>query len=512
MAIARRWWVALAALLVLPLLGCGGGSEPGDGENPAEPQMYATAAPQEQYEWTRTWRGLPVFVSGRNRWTRTGIFLAPGDKVSLTATGTVWWSATVSGGPDRTANTWGLWYCLGRPEEANKAYAGSSCEFTAEHAGSLLLGVPDGDGSESTPLSYYTDNRGTFRVNLTVTRGSQYPVLWTDKGAALTAYWNNTYQLRCTRQSLDRLTARQVNSVEVLVTWYQDTLDSNTVYRDPDRSPTDWSVRQAIRYAHGKGLRVLLKPHVDPQPTSGVAAPAGALHPRRVNPSDPTAWFASYKAYLLRFAQLAQEEGVECFSVGCELNHLTTPAYDSQWRALLAAVRRRYEGPLVYAANWYEEYQQITFWDALDYCGLDAYCPLSDLPLNAGDPLPLIEDLMDGWRGYSGAYAAGTRDWVAEIEAWQAAVGKPLLFTEVGYRSRAHCARDPWEYGDQSDAPSPRAQENAYEAFCQVWGQKSYVQGVYWWQVVPGEETATYRTGYCMLGRAAQFVMRDRYH
>ena len=36
-----------------------------------------------------------------------------------------------------------------------------------------------------------------------------------------------------------------------------------------------------------------------------------------------------------------------------------------------------YSGKLTFGANWYLEYEDVTFWDDLDYIGIQAYFPLT---------------------------------------------------------------------------------------------------------------------------------------
>src|SRR5438093_1097048 len=72
-----------------------------------------------------------------------------------------------------------------------------------------------------------------------------------------------------------------------------------------------------------------------------------------------------------------------------------------------------------YAANW-NEYKQVQFWGSLDFIGVDAYYPLSDLPA------PTVSQLVSAWtsRGYVDALRASSQQY-----------GKQILFTEIGYRS-----------------------------------------------------------------------------
>ena len=100
-------------------------------------------------------------------------------------------------------------------------------------------------------------------------------------------------------------------------------------------------------------------------------------------------WFGDYERFILHYAGLAAAAKVELFCVGVELagSSLTREA---DWRRVVERVRERYQGPLVYAANWWEEYDRIPFWDALDYIGVNAFSPSARLPIprssNCGDP------------------------------------------------------------------------------------------------------------------------------
>ena len=109
--------------------------------------------------------------------------------------------------------------------------------------------------------------------------------------------------------------------------------------------------------------------------------------------------------------------------VGVELSGLQP--YDQQWRALIAAVRGVFPGTLTYAANW--DAYDLSWWDALDLIGVDAYMPLttSDHPTDA--------DLAAGWDGVRGQLQ-GLHD------RWH----KRLLLTEIGYPETTEAAAQPW--------------------------------------------------------------------
>ena len=140
-------------------------------------------------------------------------------------------------------------------------------------------------------------------------------------------------------------------------------------------------------------------------------------------------WFDQYQRFLEHYVQLAKTSHADLFCVGGELAHLTP--YDSEWRKLIARVRQLYPGPLVYAANFGEEFEHVAFWDDLDYIGLQEYYPLPD---------NLAVDSI-----------------VQKVETVQQKYHRPVIFTEVGFPSLAGANRQPWD-DSQSTRISLQAQ------------------------------------------------------
>jgi hypothetical protein len=91
-----------------------------------------------------------------------------------------------------------------------------------------------------------------------------------------------------------------------------------------------------------------------------------------------TRFFAAYTAYITHYATIAQEYGVELFSVGCELSAClngsgSNNAYVSNWTStVIPAVRAVYSGPLTYS-GYINDAANSAFWGALDYTGVDYY-------------------------------------------------------------------------------------------------------------------------------------------
>lgn len=89
--------------------------------------------------------------------------------------------------------------------------------------------------------------------------------------------------------------------------------------------------------------------------------------------ADLVSW--NYEKFIVHYAELAEKNKIEIFCVGTELHK--TIYKEKEWRSVIAKVKSVYKGKLTYAANFHEEYQQIKFWDALDYIGVQAYFSLT---------------------------------------------------------------------------------------------------------------------------------------
>ena len=107
-----------------------------------------------------------------------------------------------------------------------------------------------------------------------------------------------------------------------------------------------------------------------------------------IHPTNWDAWWASYEQFVVSYAQLAQEAGVEMFSIGSEL--ISTETMRERWLHVIAAVRKVYTGKVLYSANW-DHYRQVVFWDALDAVGMTSY------PVGFADSNPWMRSRTSCW-------------------------------------------------------------------------------------------------------------------
>lgn len=229
---------------------------------------------------------------------------------------------------------------------------------------------------------------------------------------------------------------------------------------------SDAGLIYTAQLAHQHGIHTLLKPHLW---VRGHGSWPGDI--KMSSAADWNAWFASYSTFMLHYAAVAETAHIEGLCIGTELLHATEPAHEKAWRGLIRQIRRVYHGPLTYAANWSGEYQQIRFWDALDYVGIQAYFPLSPMAS------PPLDTLLKGWQPHLRALAA-----------WQRKIKKPIVFTEIGYKTTADAAARPWEWPERMALAEPdeATQARCYEAmFRACWGLP-WLKGVFIWKWYPG--------------------------
>jgi hypothetical protein len=266
-------------------------------------------------------------------------------------------------------------------------------------------------------------------------------------GFAFPSWWFSEYASAASDQSLQQMVdSANPDVIEIVPTWYMDTATSDAILADAQKTATDAGVRHVIQEAHARGLDVVLKPHVDVKDGSwrgGIA------------PADPTAWFASYTAFINHYAQVAEEEGVETLVVGTELKSMSGTAYEANWDGVINTVEASYDGRLTYAAN-HDEYATVSFWDRMDVIGIDAYFDFSGaLP----DPQPTHDQLVAAWQPF-----------VTQIATWRAGAGltQPVMFPEIGYRAIQDAQVRPWESW-RAGTYDALTQRHCYDAAMEVW-------------------------------------------
>jgi hypothetical protein len=195
-------------------------------------------------------------------------------------------------------------------------------------------------------------------------------------------------------------------------------------------------------------------------------------------------WFDNYTAFASEYARLSAQYNLPYFIIGDGLADVTTDGpnttakadpngidrgvpgesfptcagrRDCEWRHVIHAIQSpfyanyakhanqpggNYSGKLIYAADWRgspqgataPEFENISWWDAVDYIGVDAYFPLSQ---NNSDLA--VGQLQSAWLGQN---PCGGKDLnicpgniVQRLATVSAKYNHPVIFTGAGYGS-----------------------------------------------------------------------------
>jgi Glycoside Hydrolase Family 113 len=302
-----------------------------------------------------------------------------------------------------------------------------------------------------------------------------------EAGFSLLVYSGDSSPAAGYGEVLDRMVALNVNSLAIVFPIYTDDVRSTTVRRGPD-TPPDEHLAALVRGARARGFSVMLRPVLDE--ASILPSWRGAIRPR-----DAAAWFASYGALIVSYAQLAQREGADSLAIGTELTSMET--YVTSWRSLIDQVKQAYAGRTTYAFNFGSTFQ-TGFWPQLDFVSVDAYFPLDRAPVSA-TPAEMAAD----WRR-----------WLTMIERIDAPFRKQVVFTEVGVVPKTGAHRRPWDANVQSGLDLDE-QSAYYQATCDA--APGVVSGLYWWASGPSLPGDLAPTDYSPLGRPAENVVRSCY-
>jgi len=224
--------------------------------------------------------------------------------------------------------------------------------------------------------------------------------------------------------------------------------------------------KNQITVAKKAGFKVFVKPHIWLH-----NSPNGTWR-SDIYPEDDlkwNLWKSSYLEFILRYANLAEEANADMYCIGTEFTSLSAKK-TKYWKHLIEEVRKVYSGKITYAANWYKEYEQIPFWEDLDYIGIQAYFPL------VKNNSPSVQEISKGWDNY-----------LPVIKSVHKKYNKKILFTEMGYKSTANSAIEPWLWMEHSSKEdnifSSETQANCYQAFFDKLWHKKWLAGVHIWQL-----------------------------
>ena len=265
-----------------------------------------------------------------------------------------------------------------------------------------------------------------------------------------------------------------------------------------------------------------------------------------IAPKNVESWFESYYRYHERYLKLAAQAGAEWYSVGAEMNSMTSGlgarepsqamGYPKKWTQLIQKARTILgtQTKITYGVNytdqyviandqkiWGGEFEQWRFyltdtfktpayqqhqkdmqelWESLDVIGIDYYRAMGSSRDRFGNDLPtLVKQLSPR----AESHASQLDNSLTEI-AMTVGYEKPLFFQEAGWRSVEKCFLEPASYEDNGGKYNLVHQAAAWESFFKAyWVPRwPWMSGVGTWQVLVDEDTnAATDKGFTPLGK-----------
>ncbi|RKS55113.1 hypothetical protein BC962_0069 [Gillisia mitskevichiae] len=250
------------------------------------------------------------------------------------------------------------------------------------------------------------------------------------------------------------------NAVAVMPFGFMESLSSPDLIFNTERQ---WEgervdgVRETTKLLHSQGLKVMVKPHIwiwKGEFTGDI---------KMNSEEDWKELETNYEEFILLYATMAAEENVELFCLGTELYGFANERTEF-WEQLIIKIRKVYTGKLTYAENW-DKVGKITFWDQLDYIGVDAYFPLSN------GKSPNIEELRASWKPHK-----------SQLKELSEKYDRKIMFTEYGYRNTDFATKQPWDSSRKETSVNNDLQSNALMALYQEFWREDWFAGGFLWK------------------------------
>ncbi len=283
------------------------------------------------------------------------------------------------------------------------------------------------------------------------------------------------------RISLHNLKERTgANTIILVPNALQDTAQSEEIDFTSKATVSDEELIAFIRYAKSIGLKVFLKPTVNCK--NGTWRAHINFFDKDVH-CEPkwSNWFASYTAYQLHFAEIAEQEHCEMFIAGCEM--VMSERREQEWRRLIQDIRGVYTGLVSYNTDKYQE-ECIAWWDCVDVISSSGYYPIMD--------------------------------WEQELDRIEKVVmhfKKPFFFAEAGCMSTEGSAKVPnhWMLRGKINL---QEQADWYQAMFTACDKRDWVGGFCLWDWAAKQypvSAASSDARYDIYGKPAEQVVCDYY-
>lgn len=305
--------------------------------------------------------------------------------------------------------------------------------------------------------------------------------IWKIRSFNFTGWDASRVNLEEAKKQIDAMVEKcAVNSVTFAVGAQQDHCYSTFIDWKGPHMFQDGQITELMRYAHSRGLKVIMKPMLNTR--DGYWRAFIRFFDEDV-PCEPKwgDWFKNYTEYIVHFAELCEKEGAEMLIVGCEL--VGTDHRGKEWRELVRQVRQVYSGLVTYNCDKYQEHN-VAWWDALDAISSSGYYPEND------------------WENQ-----------IKRIEAVVRKFDKPFFFSEVGCPSTEAAALVPNDWTVIGKRPLDLAEQSKFfrimfEA-CEPLGWH-YGYCIWDWPMnVRADYNAAVNAGYSVIDKPAGVIIKQ---
>jgi glycosyl hydrolase family 113 len=286
------------------------------------------------------------------------------------------------------------------------------------------------------------------------------------------------------RRIINYAVSLNANAIDLSFPFYTYGPTSDVLYASRQTTPSPAHIGIFLAAAAASHVRVSIRPLLDEQVLMKQNQWRGSIEP-----GDLAAWFASYQRFLLPYARAAATGHAATFVVGTELESLER---DRQWPALIRAVRKSYDGEVLYDGN-FTNYVKHTPMPPAPALGFDAY-PHFDLSDQA-----TVSQLAANWEKWMKFRPLASR--------------RRYVFLEVGITAVSGAYNNPGDWtGTVHDPVVPAIQRNWYSAVCRAVSSE-HLGGIYWWEVSfdadPAHPQSESSDRLTFLGRSAQTEIRQ---
>jgi len=223
-----------------------------------------------------------------------------------------------------------------------------------------------------------------------------------------------------------------------------------------------------IKKSKEQGQKVFLKPHVVLENVVSINSKLGKEVTWRgdIRPSFFFNWELieeSYRNYIMDLATFAEAQKVEMLCIGTEMKSFVKSRPEF-WVQLIKEVRATYSGQIIYSANW-DNYENIPFWELLDFIGVNSYFPISK------EAVPNLRKVNKKWTGIKN-----------DLHDFSLKYQKQIIITEFGYRNVKYAGQRPWTHVKEKIAErSDEAQYNLLNAYFQSLWKEDWLAGGFLW-------------------------------